>query len=346
MYGRVPPPLSHQPPESDLSLNRLLITSSPPIGFVSDTSWTKSIPPEKRMNCIAVAQQAFGQAEQKLREIDRRGTDRERVRVAAFMPRLPDAELDRGCRRYASFMSKKFREHGLDFRVEEALSADALELLIMGAQVNDKIHGTFVFFPTPFDRTEDYFLRRVRPEKDIEGLTIENTGRMSLNIKSFDEEQKYEGVVPCTARAILTLLHHYAPVKAMFPKGLEQQGPVAVIVNSSARIGVPLQSMLMRIGATTTICHVQTRNEDKERYLESADIVVTAFPARSEEDLVRRVKKGAVVIDCSTDGNLHPDIINYAGYISPCDNHLGQITTALALYNTALCALWQHRIRQ
>jgi len=98
--------------------------------------------------------------------------------VAAFLPRLPHADADRGSRRYASYMGKKFRQHGLDFRVEEAHSADALELLLMGAQVHDHIYGTFIFFPTPFGKTEDYFLRRVRPEKDIEGLTVENTGRM------------------------------------------------------------------------------------------------------------------------------------------------------------------------
>jgi 5,10-methylene-tetrahydrofolate dehydrogenase/methenyl tetrahydrofolate cyclohydrolase len=314
----------------------------PRTSYVPDTNWTRNIPQSKLLNCVSVAQQVFHQVEQKLREIDRKGIDRERVRVAAFMPRLPNRELDRGARRYASFMGKMFREHGLDFRVEEALSADSLELLIMGAQANDKIHGTFIFFPTPFDRTEDYFLRRVKPEKDIEGLTIENTGRMALNMKTFDEEEKYEGVVPCTARAVLALLHAYAPIKALFPKDLTQFGPTAVILNSSARIGIPLQGMLMRIGASTAMCHVQTRKEDRDHLLAAADIVVTAFPAKSEEDLVRHVKKGAVVIDCSTDGNLHPDVVEDAGYISTCDNHLGQITTALALYNTALCVLWQH----
>ena len=76
-------------------------------------------------------------------------------------------------------------------------------------------------------------------------------------------------------------------------------------------------------------------------FLEVADIVVTAFPARSEQDLIRDIKPGAVVIDCSTEGNLHPDVCENAAYLSTHDNHLGQITTALALYNTALCALWQ-----
>jgi methylenetetrahydrofolate dehydrogenase (NADP+)/methenyltetrahydrofolate cyclohydrolase len=211
----------------------------------------------------------------------------------------------------------------------------------MGAQVNDKIYGTFIFFPTPFGKSEDYFLRRVRPEKDIEGLTVENTGRMALNIRTVDEEEKYEGVVPCTARAILTLLSQHSSIKKMFPRDLTQHGPTTVIFNSSSRIGIPLQSMLMRIGATAVMVHPQTRPEDRQHFLETADIVVTAFPALSEADLIRNVKPGAVVIDCSTDGNLHPDVAERASFLSTNDNHLGQITTALALYNTALCALWQ-----
>src|SRR5580692_1011318 len=205
--------------------------------FSPDMSWTKNIPASKRLDCITVASDVFTQAERKLSQVERTGLDRERIRVAAFMPRLPDTPVDRGSRRYASYMSKTFRQHGLDFRVEEALSADALELLLMGAQVNDKIHGTFIFFPAPFGKSEDYFLRRVRPEKDIEGLTVENTGRMALNIKTVDEEEKYEGVVPCTARAILTLLHRHDEIKSIFPQNARQLGPTAVIFNSSSRIG-------------------------------------------------------------------------------------------------------------
>jgi methylenetetrahydrofolate dehydrogenase (NADP+)/methenyltetrahydrofolate cyclohydrolase len=315
--------------------------AAPSAAFTPDMSWTKNIPAAKRLDCIGVASDVFTQAERKLSHVERTGLDRERIRVAAFMPRLPDMPLDRGSRRYASYMGKKFREHGLDFRVEEAYSADALELLLMGAQVNEKIYGTFVFFPTPFGKPEDYFLRRVRPEKDIEGLTVENTGRMALNIRTVDEEEKYEGVVPCTARAILTLLSQHNSIKKMFPRDMSQRGPTAVIFNNSTRIGIPLQSMLMRIGATAIMVHPQTRDEDREHFLETADIVVTAFPALSETDLIRNIKPGAVVIDCSTDGDLHPDVVERASYISAHDNHLGQITTALALYNTALCTLWQ-----
>lgn len=314
---------------------------TPAPSFAPDMSWTKDLSSKKLLDCVAVANETFTQADRKLSLVERTGLDREKIRVAAFIPRLPGGEIDRGCRRYASYMGKKFRQHGLDFRVEEAVSADILELLLMGAQVNDKIMGTFVFFPTPFGKPEDYFLRRVRPEKDIEGLTVENTGRMALNIKTVDEEEKYEGVVPCTARAILTLLHRHDSIKHLFPQDSRQKGPTAVIFNNSPRIGIPLQSMLMRIGATAVMVHAQTRPEDKRHFLETADIVVTAFPARCEEDLVRTIKPGAVAIDCSTEGNLHPDVAEKAAYISTHDNHLGQITTALALYNTALCALWQ-----
>jgi len=312
--------------------------------FTPDMNWTRDVPHTKVLNCVSVADETFMQADRKLSLVERTGLDREKIRVAAFLPRLPGAQVESGSRRYASYMGKKFRQHGLDFRVEEAASADMLELLLMGAQVNDKIFGTFVFFPTPFGKTEDYFLRRVRPEKDIEGLTVENTGRMALNIRTVDEEERYEGVVPCTARAILTLLNRHDSIKNLFPRNAEQKGPTVVIFNSSPRIGIPLQSMLMRIGATAVMVHAQTRPEDKLRFLEVADIVVTAFPARCQEDLIRHIKPGAVVIDCSTEGNLHPDVASKAAFISTHDNHLGQITTALSLYNTALCALWQRRM--
>ncbi|MEO5924699.1 MAG: hypothetical protein ABIR70_12820 [Bryobacteraceae bacterium] len=310
--------------------------------FVPDMSWTNSIPPEKLLNCVEVADETFALADRQLSLVEATGLERDKLRVAAFIPHLPGTPVDPGCRRYANYMGKKFRQHGLDFRVEEASSADALELLLMGAQVNAKIIGTFVFFPTPFGKAEDYFLRRVRPAKDIEGLTVENTGRMALNIKTVDEGEHYEGVVPCTARAILTLLNRHEAIKAMFPLDRQEKGPTAVIFNSSPRIGLPLHSMLIRMGVTAVIVHAQTRMEDKQHFLKTADIVVTAFPALCEEDLIRNIKPGAVVIDCSTEGNLHPDVVEKAAYISTHDNHLGQITTALALYNTALCALWQH----
>src|SRR5262249_15016315 len=273
-----------------------------------DMSWTRRIPADRRLDCIAAAEEMFAQAERKLGQVERTGLDRGEIRVAAFLPRLPNADVDRGSRRYASYMGKKFRQHGLDFRVEEAQSADALELLLMGAQIHDHIYGTFIFFPTPFGKTEDYFLRRGRPGKDIEGLTVENTGRMALNIKTVDEGEKYEGGVPCTAKGILTLLHQHHSIRDMFPRALRQKGPAAGSVNSPPRIGIPLQNMLMRIGATATIVHAQTKAEDRAHLLETADIVVTAFPARSEDDLVRSVRKGAIVIDCSTEGNLHPDV--------------------------------------
>src|SRR5215470_8050062 len=278
--------------------------------YTPDMSWTRKIPAERRLDCLAAADEMFAQAERKLGQVERTGLDRAQIRVAAFLPRLPNTDVDRGSRRYASYMAKKFRQHGLDFRVEEAQSADALELLLMGAQVHDHIYGTFIFFPTPFGKTEDYFLRRVRPEKDIEGLTVENTGRMALNIKTVDEEEKYEGVVPCTAKAILTLLNQHHSIRDMFPRDLRKKGPTVVIFNSSPRIGIPLQNMLMRIGATATIVHEQTRAEERDHLLETADIVVTAFPARSENELVRNVRTGAVVIDCSTEGNFNRDVVS------------------------------------
>src|SRR6202451_2278195 len=254
-------------------MNTLEIPQAGKSAFVPDMSWTKRVPSSKRLDCIAAAEEVFNQAEQKLLQVESTGLDRAQIRVAAFMARVAEVELDRGSRRYASYMGKQFRQHGLDFRVEDAHSADALELLLMGAQVYNKIYGTFIFFPAPYGKTEDYFLRRVRPEKDIEGLTVENTGRMALNIKTVDEEEKYEGVVPCPARAILTLLHQHDSIKKMFPRDPSLHGPTAVIFNNSPRIGIPLQSMLMRICATAIMVPPQTRPEHPRHFLASGDSV-------------------------------------------------------------------------
>src|SRR6266404_2754318 len=120
--------------------------------YTPDMNWTRTIPQERKLNCVAAAEEMFAQAERKLGQVERTGLDRSKIRVAAFQPRLPNANVDRGSRRYASYMGKKFRQHGLDFRVEEAFSADALELLLMGAQVHDRIYGTFIFFPAPFGK--------------------------------------------------------------------------------------------------------------------------------------------------------------------------------------------------
>ncbi len=64
--------------------------------FMPDMSWTKNIPAAKRLDCISVASEVFTQAERKLSQVERTGLDRERVRVAAFLPRLPETPLDRG----------------------------------------------------------------------------------------------------------------------------------------------------------------------------------------------------------------------------------------------------------
>ncbi len=74
--------------------------------FARDTSWTQQVPLSKRLNCIAAAEEVFAQAEQKLAQVEKTGLDRGEVRVAAFMPRLPNVEVDRGSRRYASYMEK------------------------------------------------------------------------------------------------------------------------------------------------------------------------------------------------------------------------------------------------
>src|ERR1700689_2865045 len=87
--------------------------------FLPDMSWTRTLPRSKLFDCVSVAREVFAQADRKLDDVEKMGRERKRISVASFIPRLPGAEVDRGCRRYSSYMGKKFKEHGLDFREEE-----------------------------------------------------------------------------------------------------------------------------------------------------------------------------------------------------------------------------------
>ncbi len=126
----------------------LTLAEKPKMSHYSpDMGWTKDVPQKKVLNCVAMADETFMLADRKLSLVERTGLDRGNIRVQAFIPHLPGTEMDLGTKRCAAYMGKKFGQHGLDFRVEEATSADNLELMLMGAQVNEKIYGTFVFSP-------------------------------------------------------------------------------------------------------------------------------------------------------------------------------------------------------
>lgn len=141
---------------------------------------------------------------------------------------------------------------------------------------DEAIDGILVQLPLPDGLDSDPILRRVSPEKDVDGFHPINVGRLWLG---------QPGFVPATPAGILELL---------LRSNIELKGAHAVIVGRSAIVGKPLAGLLLKQHCTVTMCHSRTRNLDA--VCRQADILIAAVgrPGFVEESFV---SPGATVID-------------------------------------------------
>jgi methylenetetrahydrofolate dehydrogenase (NADP+)/methenyltetrahydrofolate cyclohydrolase len=173
--------------------------------------------------------------------------------------------------------------------------------------------------PTGLD--EFALLSRVDPDKDVDGLHPVNLGSLVLG---------HPAPLPCTPTGVLELLRRYdVPIV----------GAHAVIIGRGITVGRPLGLLLSRRSenATVTLCHTGTR--DLATFTRQADILVSAAgsPNLITPDMV---KPGAAVLDVGVSrvdgkvaGDVHPDVAEVAGWISPNPGGVGPMTRAMLLRN-------------
>jgi len=183
------------------------------------------------------------------------------------------------------------------------------------------IHGILVQLPLPTHLDERTVLEAVDPDKDVDGFTFSNIGRLVENQARF---------VPCTPAGILELLDR---------EGVEVKGKHAVVVGRSEIVGKPVAFLLLHRHATVTICH--SRTADLAAETRRADILVAAV-GRPRLITGAMVKPGAVVIDVGinrVEGKLVGDVdfdsaSQVAAAITPVPGGVGPMTVAMLLKNT------------
>ena len=203
---------------------------------------------------------------------------------------------------------------------------EKLETLIDQLNADKRVHGILVQLPLPKHLREGQVIERISPVKDVDGLHPVNLGKLASG---------FQGLVPCTPKGIMRLLHHYK---------IQVSGSRAVIVNRSNLVGRPLSMLLLNQDATVTLCHSKTRNLPE--LTSEADILVTAIGRPSITIGPEYVKKGATVVDVAinrVDGKLRGDldyerVKNIAGYITPVPGGVGPMTVAMLLENTVQAA--------
>ena len=212
---------------------------------------------------------------------------------------------------------------------EEELVARVKEL-----NADPEIHGILVQLPVPKHIRDKAVIDAIAPEKDVDGFTPINVGKMMIGDECF---------LPCTPHGIIKLIEF---------SGMDIRGKHAVVIGRSNIVGKPVAALLARkeTNATVTLCHTGT--PDVGHFTRDADIVVVAAgrPNTLTGDML---KDGAVVIDVGV--NRIPDETNpkgfrlvgdadfescskVAGAITPVPGGVGPMTITMLLWNTLVSA--------
>jgi methylenetetrahydrofolate dehydrogenase (NADP+)/methenyltetrahydrofolate cyclohydrolase len=229
----------------------------------------------------------------------------------------------------------------------ESVSTDELLALVEDLNRRPEIHGILVQLPLPPHVDAKKVLLAVDPGKDVDGFHPMNVGYLST---------QRPGLMPCTPAGVMEILKRSA---------IPVAGREAVIVGRSDIVGKPVAMLLLNGNATVTVCHSKTR--DLAEVCRRADILVAAI---GKAGMITRdfVKLGATVIDVGMNkvdertefdrlfvgnkkrqetfeakgstlaGDVHPEVAEVAGALTPVPGGVGPLTIAMLMANTVKAA--------
>lgn len=221
-------------------------------------------------------------------------------------------------------------------RLEDNVSEEELLKVVDDINENPEIDGLIVQLPLPKHISVEKVTDKIKPEKDVDGFTPANVGRMALNWPAY---------VAATPYGIVELLKRY---------NIETSGKHCVVIGRSHIVGSPMSILMARNGypgnATVTLTHSRTVNLPE--IAKTADILIVALgkPHFVTADMV---KPGAVVIDVGIHriedaskksgfrlvGDVKfEEVSEIASAITPVPGGVGPMTIASLLYNTLLAS--------
>jgi methylenetetrahydrofolate dehydrogenase (NADP+) / methenyltetrahydrofolate cyclohydrolase len=234
----------------------------------------------------------------------------------------------------------------------ETVTTEELVELIADLNRRNEIDGILVQLPLPKQVDAKKVLMAVDPAKDVDGFHPMNVGFLST---------QRPGLAPCTPAGIMEILKR---------SGTTVAGQEAVVVGRSDIVGKPTAMLLINANATVTICH--SRTHDLPAVCRRADILVAAI-GRAAMITREFVKPGATVIDVGMNavtnraeferlfagdakreeafrakgstlvGDVHPEVAEIAGAITPVPGGVGPLTIAMLMANTVRAAKMRRR---
>uniref|UniRef100_A0A7N8X8V1 C-1-tetrahydrofolate synthase, cytoplasmic n=1 Tax=Mastacembelus armatus TaxID=205130 RepID=A0A7N8X8V1_9TELE len=240
---------------------------------------------------------------------------------------------------YISMKMKAAAEIGINathLRLPKTATEDEVLHSIREVNENSSVHGLIVQLPLDSIHKIDTekVTNAVAPEKDVDGLTSINAGKLSRGDLG-------DCFIPCTPNGCMELIRQ---------TGVSVAGKRAVVIGRSKIVGAPMHDLLLWSHATVTTCHSKT--VDLAGEVGKADILVVGI---GKAEMVKGdwIKKGAVVIDCGINhipdeskpsgkrvvGDVHfASAKEQAGFITPVPGGVGPMTVAMLMANTVLSA--------
>jgi methylenetetrahydrofolate dehydrogenase (NADP+)/methenyltetrahydrofolate cyclohydrolase len=233
---------------------------------------------------------------------------------------------------YARMIKRSFERAEMGFALHalpETASQKQILALIARLNADESVQGIMVQEPLPRGIDEAAIKAALAPEKDVDGVSPVNAGRLAQAAPIGRAAGVQDYLVPATPLGGLEILKR---------SGVEIDGSLAVIVGRSNIVGRPMAFLLMQHHATVSVCHSHTR--PLAPVTRQADILCAAVgvPKLIKADMV---KPGAAVIDFGVnfvDGQMYGDVdfdevVEVAGKITPVPGGTGPMTNVMLMRN-------------
>lgn len=231
---------------------------------------------------------------------------------------------DPGSHSYVRMKHRDCAEVGINSiqrELPEGASQKEVNAVIDELNADPACTGYIVQLPLPSQLDENAVLERIDPAKDADGLHPVNLGKLVLNEPA---------PLPCTPNGAIHLLRRF---------GVELNGAKVVVIGRGVTVGRPIGLLLTRRSenSTVTLCHTGTR--DLKAETRAADVIIAAAgkPHMLTPDMVT---EGAAVLDVGVSrldgelaGDVHPDVWEVAGSVSPNPGGIGPMTRTFLLAN-------------
>ena len=226
---------------------------------------------------------------------------------------------DEASNTYIKRIEKNCQKFGIGFNLFLAETEEQFKANFEKIKDDEKITG--IMFQQPLSKELSNLINEIPSNKDIEGLSNANMGKLFIGEK--------DAIAPCTSKAVIEVLDYY---------NIDLTGKKVTVVGRSNIVGKPLIPQLLQKNATVTICHSKTQNLKEET--RNADVVIMAIGKAKflkKED----IKDGAILIDVGinfVDGKIvgdidFEDIKEKASMCTPVPGGIGTITNAVLIRN-------------